>query len=306
MTLQLDSTRIAVRERSLLDTFDLSLHVSRHYIGRLLLTFFAVALCLMVVNHLLLGWIIDTGNQGSFFYADDLGMISRFVWDMSILVAIEAPLGSVFATAYLGQAMFVDRPQLGQIALDVLKLAPRIAWCQLLVRGVLPVWLLLLALDRFSDFDPTIEALGLGALACYVLGLRFWRPFINEIVLLERTPLIARGKEALTVRRRSRQLHAPSSGNLFLRGLAASILAVCLTLACFGTFVFISGIFLNDWRPGPFMIGIVLPLSMWIVTGYLSVVRFLNYLDLRIRHEGWEVELRLRAEGERLASRLVK
>jgi hypothetical protein len=31
--------------------------------------------------------------------------------------------------------------------------------------------------------------------------------------------------------------------------------------------------------------------------GYLTVVRFLAYLDLRIRREGWEAELMMRAEG---------
>ena len=44
-------------------------------------------------------------------------------------------------------------------------------------------------------------------------------------------------------------------------------------------------------------------LAIWIVVGYFSVVRFLSYLDLRIRREGWEVELRMRAEGARLTRR---
>ena len=48
----------------------------------------------------------------------------------------------------------------------------------------------------------------------------------------------------------------------------------------------------------------LLPLTMWLVAGYLSVVRFLSYLDLRIRHEGWEVELRMRAEGAQLARQM--
>jgi hypothetical protein len=34
-------------------------------------------------------------------------------------------------------------------------------------------------------------------------------------------------------------------------------------------------------------------------------VRFLSYLDLRIRHEGWEVELLMRAEGLRLVGKSV-
>jgi hypothetical protein len=41
-------------------------------------------------------------------------------------------------------------------------------------------------------------------------------------------------------------------------------------------------------------------LSLWIVVCYFTIVRFLTYLDLRIRREGWEVELRMRAERARL------
>ena len=41
-------------------------------------------------------------------------------------------------------------------------------------------------------------------------------------------------------------------------------------------------------------------LAFWIVAVYFSVVRFLSYLDGRIRNEGWEVELLLRAQRARL------
>ena len=42
-------------------------------------------------------------------------------------------------------------------------------------------------------------------------------------------------------------------------------------------------------------------LALWLVVAYFSVVRFLSYLDIRIRREGWEVELVMRAENQRLA-----
>ena len=38
-----------------------------------------------------------------------------------------------------------------------------------------------------------------------------------------------------------------------------------------------------------------------MVASYLTVVRFFSYLDLRIRREGWEVELVMRAERAQLA-----
>ena len=304
--MQLDSTRIAVRERGLLDIFDLSLQVMRGHGGKLFLLLALGVAPLMLVNHLLIGWMMSGEFRETVFYADEIGTIGRFVWNMSLLIMIEAPLASIFATAYLGQAMFVEHPPLRQMMMDVLKMLPRVAWCQLLVRGALPAWLLLLSLDPYGDFDPTIEVILLGFLSIYVASLRFWRPFINEIILLERNPLASHDSSTLTVGRRSAQLHGPSSGDLFFRGLSTWLLAVLLTLSVFGTYLFISGVFFNHWRAGPLAIGIAFPLSMWLVVGYLAVVRFLSYLDLRIRQEGWEIELRVRAEAARLTSGLMR
>jgi hypothetical protein len=80
---------------------------------------------------------------------------------------------------------------------------------------------------------------------------------------------------------------------------------ILLTACVFGTFLFCCGVFLNDSEPGPTMLRYAYPLAMWVVAGYISIVRFLGYLDLRIRHEGWEVELRLRAEAARQAAKLT-
>jgi len=74
-----------------------------------------------------------------------------------------------------------------------------------------------------------------------------------------------------------------------------------MTLAFAFTFWFVWGTFLNDWAWRGGMVHVCMPLSMWIVAGYFTVVRFLSYLDLRIRREGWEVELRVRAEAARMA-----
>jgi hypothetical protein len=49
---------------------------------------------------------------------------------------------------------------------------------------------------------------------------------------------------------------------------------------------------------------IAYPLALWVVVGWFSIMRFLSYLDLRIRHEGWEVELLMRAEALRMAPKL--
>ncbi len=76
--------------------------------------------------------------------------------------------------------------------------------------------------------------------------------------------------------------------------IASILLAACLTLS----FWFVAGILTSQWRWGPLIIHLFLPLALWLVVIYATVARFLNYLDLRIRREGWEVELRVRAAAD--------
>ncbi|MEO8497019.1 MAG: hypothetical protein ABI614_18260 [Planctomycetota bacterium] len=303
--MQLDSTLIAIRERNLLDTFDLALHVLREFFKPLLITFFVAAVPLMVINDLLIGWMLDVEYRETFFYLEESGAIWRFWWVMTCLVVIEAPLASIFMTSFLGQAVFVARPSFREVFREVGRMWARVVWCQLLVRAILPACLVLLLVERYGDFNIGIEFVLLGMIAGYASLVRAVRPFINEIVLLERNPLTSRNPSAITIGKRSKDLHGPSGGDLFARWLAAATFGALLTACVFGTFLFCSGVFLNDWVPGPTMLRYLYPLAMWVVAGYLAVVRFLSYLDLRIRHEGWEVELRLRAEAARQAAKLI-
>ncbi len=303
--MQLDRTRISIRERNMLDTFDLALHVMREYFKPLAVMFFVAVIPLMVVNDLLIGWMMDVEYEDTFFYTEEYGAIWRYWWAATCLIVIEAPLASIFTTSFLGQAVFVAQPSYRDVFRDVAKLAGRLVWCQLIVRAIVPACLVFLLIERYEDFNPTVELLLLGAIAGYACFLRSVRPYINEIVLLERNPLTSRDPSAITIGKRSKDLHGPSGGDLFARWLASACIGTLLTVCVFGTIVFLSGIFLNDWRPGPTMVRYMYPLAIWIVVGFLAVVRFLSYLDLRIRHEGWEVELRLRAEATRQAAKLI-
>ena len=109
----------------------------------------------------------------------------------------------------------------------------------------------------------------------------------------------------MTIGRRSAVLHNPHVADLAARSILVTILAIITTVSVFFGFWFVSGTLLNDWRWGPITMHVLFPLSMWIVAGYLCVVRFLSYLDFRIRGEGWEVELRMRAESSRLTRQAV-
>ncbi len=295
--MQLDNTRIAIRERGVLDSLDLALHVTRAYAGPLALTMLFCVIPLMVVNHFLIGWMVPANWDQSFAPAD-FGKSVRYVWTMVLLVFLEAPLASIFATAYLGQAVFLERPKISKIVSDALSLSGRLFWCVLVMRGILLGWVLVWNIDRRELFSAAELAL---IFYCMVLaGIRSARPFLVEIVLLERNPLRAADPQAMTIRRRSSLLHAPSGGDLLGRWIGSTMIAVLLGFAVFGTMVFLSGVFFYDWVVGPVMLQFTLPFSLWIVVAYMTVFRFLSYLDLRIRQEGWEVELQMRAEAARL------
>ncbi len=293
--MQFDKTTIVVRQRGMLDTLDLSLHVFREYALPLAAAMLLGVVPLMAVNYLLLAWMPSAADEEAW-------LPWRFVYHLSLQIYLQAPLAGIFATAYLGQAVFLAEPRFRDVVRDVWRMLPRVAWCHLLVRGVLFGWLLLLVLER-EEVNWFVEAFLLPLLVAYASSLRAFRPFINEIVLLERNPLTSQSDRIMTVGRRSQMLHGSSGGEWFARWLLACLLGGLLILATYGTFYFHVAAPRQDWSQGPLLTHVLLPLAMWIAACYFTVVRFLTYLDARIRQEGWEVELRLRAEATRLTSK---
>ncbi len=291
--MQLDRTRVAVRERNILDIGDLALHVIRTFSPRLLTALAVGVVPLAIINQLLIGSLIEEGAPLTFV---------RYVWNMTLLVFIEAPLATSAATIFLGDAMFLEPPTMRQIFRVLWQFKWRIFVCQLLLRGVLPAWILA---GTLSTDSPMPGDFLLPLLALYLIFLRALRPYINEIVLLERNPLRARDPRAITVGRRASKLHGPSAGELFGRFLACIPLSVLLCLSLLLSIWWVQGVLFGQWRWGITMTYIALPAAMWIVAGYMSVVRYLSYLDLRIRREGWAVELILRAEATRLMKQFI-
>ena len=100
--MQLDNTRIAVRERGILDLLDLGLQVTRAFVGPLLLILAISVIPMLVLNHVLIGWMADI-PYGEELTDDETFMILRYVANMAMLVTIEAPLVTALIAAYLGK-----------------------------------------------------------------------------------------------------------------------------------------------------------------------------------------------------------
>ena len=130
-------------------------------------------------------------------------------------------------------------------------------------------------------------------------------PYLSELILLERNPLwvsrAARESGTLSTTRRSKNLHRGAGGELFVRWLASLAAGAVLLVAVVG------GLHRLVSQVGGYSAGQetlllwAVPAGAWLVVGFFAVVRFLAYLDLRIRREGWEVELKMRAEAVRLS-----
>jgi hypothetical protein len=297
---QFDNTRIVIRERSPVELLDLSFHLIRLHAVPLTLLLLLNAAPFALLNYLLLGWLpLPASLDLSVEDYDESNL--RYYWLMLAMVFLQAPFATSLLTLFLGKAVFMERPKLAEIFADFGRAFRRVLLCQGVFRCALPALLLPLLAGRQRQLHLMLELVALGAIVLAMVIARSSRPFLNEIVLLERNPLAGDGSGGITIAKRSTMLHGTSGGDLFSRWLGAAVVCSLLTVTLFNTSAFLQGVFLNEWRyyTRP-MLQIAYPLCLWLVAGYVAVYRFLSYLDLRIHNEGWEVDLLLRAEAARL------
>ena len=306
--MELDKTNIVIRERGYLEIMDLALRVIRAHAGPLALALLAGVAPMMLLNAWLLADYSErTYQPGTLTPSIPLNLLATFfvgIWDMRhylfftlVLVTWQMPLAAAPATVYLGEALFSSRPQLGKIVRSLRESLPQLLVYQVLLRGLLvPVVL----------FAPTVlSVLAFLVLLGYWPYLFIWRPYLNEVILLERNPMRAAKRDAMTSRRRTRVLHAGQAGDLFARWMAAAAIGFLLLFSLWMSIGVLRMMLLSElaWSDGMFTFDF--QLTLWIVVSYFTVVRFLSYVDLRIRREGWEVELAMRAEEARLKGQLT-
>lgn len=271
--MQLDKTHIAIRERRFVDLLDLALRVIRAYAAPLAGLLVCGVAPAMALNAWLLAGYAEPGGDEPFpvFY----------LWAMLMLVVWETPLVTAPMTLLLGEALFTNRPRPGKIARDFLRSLPQLILYQVVIRGLM----LPLVITWFVLFAN-------------------W-PYLSEVILLERNPLWRRRRGQMTTYRRTQALHGGFAGDLFARWLGAMGVGVLLFVTWWVFLVVMTWVLVSEWEWEGTAYTVYYPLALWLVGGYLTVVRFLAYLDLRIRREGWEVELMMRAEGARLSRQLT-
>lgn len=263
--MQLDQTRIAIRERGFSEILGLALQVTRAHLLGLTIALVVGVLPFALFNYWLLSdWAASLWEGDS---EEIFGLLSVLV----LLLTVEAPFATAPITLFLGQITFARKADPRTIASGLFQALPQLILLQGFWRTIL-----------------------LG-----ILLLPYWyQPYLGELILLERNPLF--GRKRLTTMRRSRNLHSNSGGDLFGRWLLAILAGAVLTVV-FSLSVEILLMELGSLEVSlTYQLLIVYHGVLWLVFGWMAVVRFLSYLDMRIRHEGWEVELLMRAEAQRL------
>lgn len=303
--MQLDRTAIVIAQRPADEIFDLSLVVVRQYWTKILPLALLGCLPFALANYLVLRPITDYEQlvMASRDYATTEGFHLRYLWSMLCLVFLQAPLAMSGVTYFLGQAVFIEEPTLRQVGGVLGK-----RWFSLaLVLGLLRGAIISLVLAAWVIWDPMLYV-GWEAVLTSVFVVIAWflvrcfRPFAPEILLLERCPLRKNSKSSAneqTYSKRSHWIHA-GSGDLFSVEIVITFFSVVFIVAMSAGSLFLVGVLIGNWEWGWWMDVIFFPFVLWAMALWESVIRFLLYLNTRIRLEGWEVYLRLNAELHRL------
>ena len=294
--MQLDRTRIAIRERGFLEIMDLALSVIRGHAWPVFVAWLLMALPLGAFNYWLLnGKLLDT----EFEFDDPVGW--GYVWQLLILMAAEIPLATALITLYLGQALFEERPTAGQVWRQFWNRFGQMFWVQGVLRGGGAMLAILLYV---MDVEPALIGLIEFFLVMFWLLLWVIWPYLNEVLLLERNPL-RKAHGGTSTLGRTLSMHSYAAADLIARWLVSATFGSLLVVALWMSMLTLRQYIAFEEGIDNAAFTIFLPIAVWIVMGYFAVVRFLSYLDLRIRSEGWEVELMMRAEGARLTRQLA-
>jgi len=263
---RLEDVRLAIRPRSNLECLDMAfLFCGRHWLG--LFVWSAVGILPMIgLNQLL--------------YSTDINLFG-----MLLIQAMEIPWATLFVTLYLGQVTFTRKISARRIFRDAVRAIPQMLLFQFLVRG---------ACFAIVILSPIV-----------LIGMYF----LNEIIVLEKPSILRtwHRRSAMNSRILSRIISLRIMDLGVLLGGTAGV--YYLILAIIAIWSDHTDVFHTLYQDPDLLYETAmspswpLELSLWIVIIFLTVFRFVTYLDCRIRREGWDVELKLRVQAEQFQRR---
>lgn len=303
--MQLDKTAIKIAQRSGVELVDLSFIVMRRYWRSISIIAILGIVPFAIVDFILL-WPL-TRYESLVMASRDIGEEAffhiRYLAIVTALILIQAPLALCGVTYFIGQAVFIERPSIRQVMSSIWARCGALVLILGILRMSLVAFVPMLLLFRNPSFQPEIELpFYLFCLCGMVVLIRGFRPFSSEILLLERCPVFSSKKhpDQLAYSKRSRWLHSNLSMELFGMHIGVAFVELLTVYSVSMGLVFLIGVLTGNWRWGLWMDLFFFPLILWGVATWGTVIRFLTYMNARILTEGWEIELRLKAEAQRL------
>lgn len=305
--MQLDRTEIVIRQRTTAELLDLSLRVLRHHALPLAKAMALLGIPLLILDLLLLAWMLREDAMLVSEAADDPAtyLKIRHAVHLIALFTIQFPLASLPATLLLGSLAFYEPLPLRLMLRRLTKVAWSTLWVLGFCRFGIVVLFMELMINRNTSFDPWVE-LSLLLVLGWTMLIRSGWPFSGEILGLEQCPLRVKpnSRSVAYVNRRT-GLHDASGADHVMRFIVCVFVVVGLALLLLVAFVMAASMVTEQFFWNKWTAQLVLPIVLWSVSLFAVVFRFLSYLDSRIRMEGWEIELRLRAEGRRVQEAMV-
>jgi len=263
--MRLDSVRLAIRPRSVLECLDLAFLVcGQHFLGLSLA---------MVLGILPVYWFNGYVLQN---------LENPYLW--MLVIGLELPLATLPITLFMGQIVFSKRFSTSQ--------------AMRAVGGSLLSYFFFQGIVRFFCL-ATIVLSPLVFVGMY---------YLNPIILLERPMLGKVWPRLWAMNRRNLGrilglvlidflvlIAGNISLSLFLRGIAA------LWEDRFSWWQM-----MVQWLQGDgFHSGWQEQVAFWMIMSFLTVFRFITYIDCRIRREGWDVDLKIRAMAQSFSEKEV-
>ena len=301
--MQLDKTEIVIRQRTALELLDLSMRVLRRHGVKIAGACAIFGVPLLIADVWLSAWMFgeDAVMAAEQVPEPQIYLRCRHAIHLLILFLFQFPLISLPATIFLGDQVFFTSPTTKQLLNRLSGIWVQSLWILGICRLGLVSLVLAFTVNRNTIYDPASETLLLVGLALCLLIRAVW-PFAPEILGLERCLIRPTRESPISYSARRTGLHQSVSSDHVGRFIICSIASTALALTLFGTVLAGTAALVGNIDVSIWYDRLALPAVFWLVGLFVVVFRFLSYLDSRIRLEGWELELRLRAEGQRVVA----
>ena len=286
--MKFDQTSIAIRERSNLEIYDLAAIVMVRHIRPIMVLLLLNALPFALLDYYLVGWVTDV----SFSY----GFSSLYYTMMLALIATQAQLGTCLITIFMGRVMFMEEHSVRAVLRLFFKRLPYFLFSQGILR--LALFAVLLAWVTPHEERPQFGGFYSGLLMIAATGIlvRSLRPYLPEVIFLEQTPLKKKG-DLPSLSERSKNLHSLASYSIMWQFILMRVTVPLMLFAVHSVFIMLDSMLSIRANSEQSLQPFYLLASGWFVAAFFAVVQFLMYIDVRIRQEGWSVDLKFRSEN---------